>query len=575
MTNVLLIVVKWLARRLLWLLVIIAILIIPRLYPNDVALFKAELKRFVPNADLLQTLEKGKENLETLQRQRTNEVIRQYDAAGAWSDAYIENTIVHVTKDIADRESKSLSDTELLLAFLSGQGFVSDLSNDIEIRLLGKELEALRLVRNRPIGFENVPTARRRLHEAWLEHVGIYYQLQKSKKQRDDYIHAHPWWRVFPAQFSQVMKLNDRVDELLVANQRAKATYDKAYKNWLESKRAADALKAVASDVFSELDNNVLQPLTDFISARRRLDNLASAIKATILPALGILIGLVLVPIAIRAFFYFIVAPVASRRPPIRLLPAAAESSLRAESSRGGDSGTLAVASAVSQKVSVGEHHELLIHPEYIKGTLNLGDKDTKLLLDWRYPLSSLASGMVALTRIRGTSAECIVWISDRTDPFSEIGVITLPEGAALAFQPHNLVGVAQLRNRPIMITRHWRLTSLSAWLTLQLRYLVFHGPATLIVKGCRGIRVEQAAHGRGIDQAATIGFSANLAYSTTRCETFGAYLMGMHGLFNDNFSGGPGYYVYEEMPYFGKKGGVTGRGLEGVTDALLKVFGI
>jgi hypothetical protein len=32
-------------------------------------------------------------------------------------------------------------------------------------------------------------------------------------------------------------------------------------------------------------------------------------------------------------------------------------------------------------------------------------------------------------------------------------------------------------------IARHWRLRSLSAWLTLQLRCIVFHGPAKLTVK--------------------------------------------------------------------------------------------
>ena len=41
----------------------------------------------------------------------------------------------------------------------------------------------------------------------------------------------------------------------------------------------------------------------------------------------------------------------------------------------------------------------------------------------------------------------------------------------------------------PANITRHWRLASLHAWLTLQLRYLVFHGPCQLLLKGCRGVR--------------------------------------------------------------------------------------
>ena len=48
-----------------------------------------------------------------------------------------------------------------------------------------------------------------------------------------------------------------------------------------------------------------------------------------------------------------------------------------------------------------------------------------------------------------------------------------------------------------------------------------------------------------------------------------------MRSLFNDNFAGGPGVYVYEEMPFFGNKSGITGRGLEGLIDAVLKCFGI
>ena len=51
--------------------------------------------------------------------------------------------------------------------------------------------------------------------------------------------------------------------------------------------------------------------------------------------------------------------------------------------------------------------------------------------------------------------------------------------------------------------------------------------------------------------------------------------VMGMRGLFNDHFSGTPGYYLYEEMPYLAKKSGITGRGLEGLTDAWMKAFGI
>jgi len=129
----------------------------------------------------------------------------------------------------------------------------------------------------------------------------------------------------------------------------------------------------------------------------------------------------------------------------------------------------------------------------------------------------------------------------------------------------------------PTHITRHWRLGSLHAWITLQLRYLVFHGPCRLLLKGCRGVRAEAPLpdQPRLINQAATLGFSANLEYRTIRCETFVPYLRGQEELFNDLFAGGPGWFVYEEMPGQDRRSGIAGRGLEGVVDAFLKAFGI
>jgi hypothetical protein len=88
-------------------------------------------------------------------------------------------------------------------------------------------------------------------------------------------------------------------------------------------------------------------------------------------------------------------------------------------------------------------------------------------------------------------------------------------------------------------------------------------------------VRQEPAGPGRSIDQNQTIGFSAHLAYAPRRSETFGAYLLGVNGLFNDSFAGGHGIFVYEEMPYSGRRSGLTGRGLAGVSEVLLKFFGI
>lgn len=72
------------------------------------------------------------------------------------------------------------------------------------------------------------------------------------------------------------------------------------------------------------------------------------------------------------------------------------------------------------------------------------------------------------------------------------------------------------------------------------------------------------------------IGFSANLMYAPKRCDTFVPYLRGQQELFNDHFFGESGYYIYEEMPNEGKKSNLLfGRGLEGLLDTFMRIFGI
>jgi hypothetical protein len=298
---------------------------------------------------------------------------------------------------------------------------------------------------------------------------------------------------------------------------------------------------------------------------------LAAVLRQELPVALGILLGILLMPIAIKVFFYYVVAPWAARRPPIRLLPSASGVILSSgvEGAAGTGRGKM---SAVSQPVVLQENQELLIQPEYLQSTSLRAEKETRWLLNARIPFSSLLSGMFMLTRVGPAGSEPVV-ISATKDPLSEVGVIDLAHGAAFVCQPRSLAGVIQDPRHPIRITRHWRLASLHAWLTLQLRFLVFHGPGQLVIKGCRGIRIESAGTGRLINQSATLGFSANLDYANTRCETFVSYWAGKEDLFNDLFSGS-GVYVYEEMPDLKRTTGV-GRHLEGFTDALLKIFGV
>lgn len=286
--------------------------------------------------------------------------------------------------------------------------------------------------------------------------------------------------------------------------------------------------------------------------------------------ALGIVLSIVLTPLAIRTFFYFALAPIASRRPALALLPQSSGNVSRFNGGSPVDQRT----SSPSCEVLIDEANELLVHPEYLQSSSHEIANDTKWVLNWRYAMTSVAAGLCLLTRMRASTPMSVVLTATR-DPLSKVSVVSIPEGSAVVLQPRFIVGVLQPRARPLVITSHWPLGSVHAWLTLQLRYLVIHGPVELIIKGCQGVRIEPVNGGRGITPDATIGFSANLGYASKRTETYMAYLRGKQPLLNDSFVGASGYYICQEMPSAAGRTGGSRRGLEGVGDALLKVLGV
>ena len=215
---------------------------------------------------------------------------------------------------------------------------------------------------------------------------------------------------------------------------------------------------------------------------------------------------------------------------------------------------------------------ELLVRQGFLQSSSRGGSKATRWLLDQSHPLSSIAAGLIFLTRIRGEGERTV--ISAVEDPFAEVAMLVLPEGSACVIHPRALAAVVKEIDRGLRITSHWRLTSLFAWLTLQLRFLVFHGPARLILRGGRGVRIEAAERGRIFAQDQLVGFNADLAYSVIRTETFAPYLFGRELLLKDKVEQGHGILIVEEAPRAGRRSGL-GRGLEGAFDALLKVVGI
>lgn len=495
--------------------------------------------------------------------------------------ATLEARITAVDSEIAQKRLERQPFAGLA-PILAGQSLahaqLEALQIDGAIGLLQHERTWLQDAKLRLMATQSAQAKRVELERLRQVHISIYVPLKAIEQERDALKKTHWVKSRVPgtAEHQQLQALNERYAKLLPDNQRADADY-KRQLNVVNGARPPPPLAPLALPPSTV--NDALQPLRARMDDLRKLERvnwvgkLWRPVQEVLPTALLILLGVILIPIAIKALFYFVLAPLAACRPPVRLLPHC-----------GGVLTLETGASSVSRAITVDSVHELLVHPEFLQSASVASETTTQWLLNWRFALTSLSAGMVALTRIRCAVPEKFV-ISATHNALAEIGVLNLPAGSAVVMQPHNLVGVIQQRDTPLRITAHWRLTSLHAWLTLQLRYLALHGPARLIVQGCRGVQVEPATGGRAINQAATIAFSANLSYSTRRCETFAAYLLGQQELLNDCFDSArdtgvseardAGLFVYEEMPHADRKAGITGRGLGGLTDSVLKVLGV
>lgn len=438
----------------------------------------------------------------------------------------------------------------------------------VEIEVLAQEARYLSALQ----AAVNGEDARHTLARLHADHVRAYAALQENLRQRRELEAQHPLAAHLPGSdaYAQLSRLE-------AEGQRWREINLQAYRAWAAQRaRTNNAARPAPFAIDGAALAGALAPVQAAIatSEAQLARNWIARWRAPVLdvaPTAALLVlSAMLLPVAIKACFYFLLAPVASRLKPLSI---AHELQLSGSALPLPPLGKSRI-SAVSQALLLQPGQQMLIHPEYLQSSPVSSTKRTQWLLDWRFPFTSLAAGMVALTRLE-SSEPASVTISASDDPLLEVAVVHLPAGSALVFQPRGLVGLVCDADQPLAISSHWRLGSLHAWLTLQLRFIVFRGPVTLIVRGCRGVRLERAGQGRSISQSATLGFSTDVLYSTMRSETFIPYLRGRQALLNDRFDGDNGVYLYEETPRHGKQPGKVGSWFEGFADAILKVFGI
>ena len=239
-------------------------------------------------------------------------------------------------------------------------------------------------------------------------------------------------------------------------------------------------------------------------------------------------------------------------------------------------------ASRVSVEAVVQPGEILRIKEKFLQASDEGMRRQTRFVLDWQIPFTSLACGLVELIEMRNEnpSGEYRVTLSNSDDPHVEMAQVSVPAGASIVLRPSFLAGVVQRKGERLQIRRHWRLFRLQAWVSGQFRFFEFVGPCRLIVSGSRGVRAErlaeregQSAPARRTNQDATIGFTPNLEYRPVRAETFWSYYRGMNPLFDDVFAG-RGLFVLQETATDGSAAR-AGRFWSSLWSGVLKVFGL
>lgn len=565
---------SWLAGRVLVFLVILVALVAWDAYRDESLLLATLTKGLLPDKALVARLEDAQQRLEAAAADAGRDATVRLETLQRRGERAVDVRIAELDARIGTLEGGRLPAWRKAMAVVTGEGLENELQNELELQLARAERDALKQLKGELAAMRAaVAGAEGRKRQAYRRWKSDCAGAAAARASRERFVAENPIASQLPVigARAQLVEIDRIVERWARACRVAEAEFNKAEADLADVRR----LPTAYVQQIDAAKGLVLGPLAELIaakraaveSAEREVARTLQSIRRVFLQAFGILVLVTLAPVGVKAVWYWLLAPIVERRPPIRIRMGGVQGPASS-----GEPARCRI-SAVSQDIVLDDGHELLVHPDYLQSSTSHSHKSTKWLLDVRYPFTSIAAGMVMLTRIRSMSREPLV-VSSRNDALSEIGVIELHAGDALVLQPRSLVGVVQRADAPIRIRRRW-VFGLSAWITLQFRYLVFEGPGRLLVQGCRGVRLEPAGSGRSIDQNATMGFSANLDYRPRRSETFSAYVMGVNGLFNDSFAGGPGYCVYEEMPYAGRRSGITGRGFEGLTDGLLKVVGI
>jgi hypothetical protein len=405
----------WLAGRLLVFLAILVALVAMDAYREESTLLGVMLKGLVPDKELVQRLEVSRAQVEVFARDAEIQVNRRLRDAQSEGPARMDALIESLQADIRVKEGRRRSSTAKAIALMTGAGLAQDLKHEVDIQLSRAELEALiRLkgeidalrtaVRDAAADFEQKRVRTLQTNAAYLNTKEKILRLE-----RDQPIAVRvPGTRAY-ARLAELNRAgNQFAREYIAAGAQFYAARDRLAKARARSHADAERVQLASTAVLGPLDELIATRKAAVAAAETQAERALQSIQHVFLKALGILVVVTLVPVGIKAFWYWFIARLAEGRQPVRLRPEA-KGMLVAESPAGSGLAPTRKISAVSHEIMPHAREELLVHPEYLQSSADRGRKQTQWLLSWRFWLTSIAARMVALDRIRDADGATFV----------------------------------------------------------------------------------------------------------------------------------------------------------------------
>ena len=254
--------------------------------------------------------------------------------------------------------------------------------------------------------------------------------------------------------FIPCSKVKDQaLDEWRKASEKAWGTYD----DWKVLNSVLNGSKNIGTAPALQINSAIIRSSLDDMA--RQLARVESWGISTADPALGalqtacqIVAAALTVGLVLKTVFYFLLAPLAQRRPAMVVRQGSRMLSVKEYP-----------LSSISLPISLSPSEELVVIGSHLQSLTDGHETSTKWLFSTTHPFSSFLSGLWMMTRVQAGSP-CTAVLSATTDPLEELNSYRLEAGEGLVILPKHLLGVVHPRGANVLMRSHWKF-DIHAWL--------------------------------------------------------------------------------------------------------------